>query len=86
MAGPGSGWKPDKSFAMDMNKGPDWSPNQWVAGAVGFFVSAAVGHLLFVHGYVTKNWGTILIAIGLCVPPAVIGWLNARKRRKRVLL
>ena len=70
---------------MDMNKGPDWTPNQWVAGAVGFFVSAAVGHLLFIQGYVTKNWGTILIAVGLCVPPAIIGWLNARKRRKRGL-
>ena len=85
MTGPGTGWKPDKIFAMDMNKGPDWTPNQWVAGAVGFFVSAAVVHLPLVQGYVAKSWGTILIAVGLCVPPAVIGWLDARKRRKRGL-
>jgi hypothetical protein len=83
MAGSGTARKPDRVFAMNMNKGPDWTPNQWVAGAVGFFVSAAVVHLPFVQGYVAKNWGTILIAVGLCVPPAVIGWLNARKRRKR---
>ena len=77
---------PDKVFAMDMNKGPDWTANQWVASAVGFFGSAAVARLLGSQGYVTKNWGTILIAVGLCVPPAVVGWLNARKRRKRGLL
>jgi hypothetical protein len=66
---------------LEINKGPDWNPTQWVAGATGFFVSAAVAHLLVAQGYATKNWATILIGIGLCVPPAIVGWLAARKRK-----
>jgi hypothetical protein len=67
---------------MEINKGPDWTAAQSIAAAIGFFASAAVAHLLNSQGYATGKWPVILIAIGLCVPPAIVGWLDARKRRK----
>jgi hypothetical protein len=67
---------------MEINKGPDWTAAQLTAGAIGFFASGAVAHLLVSQGYVTRNWAVILIAIGLCVPPAIVRWLDARKRQK----
>jgi hypothetical protein len=51
---------------MEINKGPDWTAAQFTAGAIGFFASAAVAHLLVSQGYATGNWPVILIAIGLC--------------------
>ena len=70
---------------METNKGPDWTAAQLTAGAIGFFASAAVGRVLVSQGYATRNWAVILVAIGLCVPPAIVGWLDARKRRKSSL-
>jgi len=67
---------------MQINKGPDWTAAQWTAAATGFFASASVGHVLVAQGYATRNWAVILVAIGLCVPPAIVGWLDARKRQK----
>ena len=76
---------PRREQALILNKGPDWTANQSVAGALGFFVSAAVAHLLVSQGYATRNWAVILVAVGVCLPPAVVGWLDARKREKRTL-
>jgi UDP-N-acetylmuramyl pentapeptide phosphotransferase/UDP-N-acetylglucosamine-1-phosphate transferase len=70
---------------MEINKGPDWTATQFTAGAIGFFASAAVAHVLVAQGYAARNWAVILIAIGLCVPPAIVRWLDVRKRRKRGL-
>lgn len=67
---------------MEINKGPYWwTPAQWTAGAVGFFASAALAHILVSLGYLTKDWGTVIIGAGLCVPVAIVGWLKAKKRR-----
>jgi hypothetical protein len=70
---------------MQINKGPDWTAAQMTAGAIGFFASAGVGHLLVSQGYATRHWAVILVAIGLCVPPAIVGWLDVRRRRKNRL-
>jgi hypothetical protein len=67
---------------LEINKGPDWTAAQWVAGATGFFVSAGIAHLLVSQGYATRNWAVILIIIGLGAPPAIVGWLDAKKRQK----
>ncbi|MEH2525268.1 hypothetical protein V1288_003177 [Bradyrhizobium sp. AZCC 2176] len=67
---------------VKINKGPYWwTPVQWTAGFAGFFVSAALAHVLVSQGYLTKNWGTVIIGAGLCVPVAIVGWLQAKKRR-----
>ena len=68
--------------ALLINKGPDWTAAQSTAGAIGFFASAGVAYLLVSQGYVTRNWAVILVAIGLCVPPAIVGWLDVKKRQK----
>ena len=68
---------------MEINKGPDWNATQWLAGVIGFFASAAVAQVLVSQGYATRNWAVIMVVTGLCVPPAVVGWLGARKRQKR---
>jgi hypothetical protein len=65
-----------------MNKGPDWTPAQWIAASVGFFSSAALAGILGREGYLTKGWGTVLIGAGLCIPPAIIRWREARKRSR----
>jgi hypothetical protein len=65
---------------LEINKGPDWTPAQWIAGAAGFFASAAVAHFLAVQGYVSRNWAVAMVVAGVGVPTAVIGWLGARKR------
>jgi hypothetical protein len=67
---------------MQINKGPDWTAAQFTAGAIGFFGSAAVAHLLVSQGYATRNWAVILVGVGLCVPPAIVAWLDVRKRQK----
>ena len=67
---------------MEINKGPDWTAAQWVAGAAGFFVSAGLAHLLVSQGYAARDWAVIVIAVGLGAPPAIAGWLGARKRQK----
>ncbi len=67
---------------VEINKGPDWTAAQWVAGAAGFFASAGVSHLLVSQGYAARNWAVIVIVVGLGAPPAIVGWLDARKRRK----
>jgi uncharacterized membrane protein len=67
---------------MEINKGPDWTAAQFTAGAIGFVASAAVAHLLVSQGYATRNWAVILIAIGLCVPPTIVRWLDVKKRQK----
>lgn len=65
---------------MKFNNGPDGSPAQWIAGAVGFFASLALARVLVSQGYLTKSWGTVLVGAGLCVPVAIVGWLEAKKR------
>jgi hypothetical protein len=67
---------------MQINKGPDWTAAQFTAAAIGFFASAGVGHVLVAQGYATRNWAVILVAIGLCVPPAIVRWLDVRQRQK----
>jgi hypothetical protein len=63
---------------LAINKGLDWTANQWVAGAIGFLASAGVAHLLVSQGYATRNWAVILMVIGLGAPPAVVGWLDRK--------
>ena len=67
---------------MEINKGLDWTPTQWIAGAAGFLASAGASHLLVSQGYATRNWAVILILIGLGAPPAIVGWLDKKKRQK----
>ena len=59
-----------------MNKGPDWTPAQWIAGIAGFFVCAALAYFLDLP----KGWGTVLMAVGLCIPAAIIRWRTAKNR------
>lgn len=62
---------------LPINKGPDFTPSQWMAAASGFVVSAGAAHVLAL----SRNWGAVLVVAGFCVPPAVVGWLQARRRR-----
>jgi hypothetical protein len=64
---------------FEINKGPDWTPSQQTAGAIGFLASAAVAYLLVSQGYTTRNWAVVLVGVGLCVPPAIVGWLNTKR-------
>jgi hypothetical protein len=68
--------------ALLINKGPDWTAAQGTAAAIGFFAAAGIGRVLVAQGYTTRNWAVILMAIGLCVPPAIVRWLDVRKRQK----
>ena len=62
---------------LTINKGPDFTPSQWAAAAMGLLASGGAAHVI----ELCRNWSVVLIAAGLCVPPAIVGWLNTRKRR-----
>ncbi|MBU6457126.1 MAG: hypothetical protein KGQ48_06250, partial [Bradyrhizobium sp.] len=59
----------------------DFTPSQWVAAMAGFFVSAGAAHILVAQGYLPRNWAMILVVVGFGAPPAIVGWLKARKRK-----
>ena len=58
---------------MEINKGPNWRSSQWLAAAMGFLVSAATAYVLVAQYGVDRRWAVVLVAIGLCVPPFVVG-------------
>lgn len=62
---------------LPINKGPDFTPSQWIAAAIGLLATAGAAHVLTL----SRNWSAVLILAGLCVPPVIIGWLNARDRQ-----
>jgi hypothetical protein len=67
---------------LPINKGPDFTPSQWIAAAVGFFVSAGTADTLAAQGYLTRNWAVALTVAGFCLPPAIVRWLTARKTQR----
>lgn len=64
-------------MTLPINKGPDFTPSQWIAATIGLFVSLAAAQLLAV----TKIWSVAMMIAGFSVPPAIVGWLKARGRR-----
>jgi hypothetical protein len=63
-------------MAIEFNKGPDGSPALWAAGAVGFFASMVLARYLGL----TKDWGTLLVVVGVCIPVLIVNWRAAKKR------
>jgi|GEM_PF-4148852 len=63
---------------MQINKGPDWSATQWLAAAIGFFVSSAVAYVLVWHYGVDRHWAVILVVIGLGGPPFLISRFGSK--------
>jgi hypothetical protein len=39
-------------MGLPINRGPDFTPSQWIAAAIGFFVSVGAAHVLAL----TRNW------------------------------
>ena len=64
-------------MGLPINKGPDFTPSQWMAAAIGAFALAGISHVLSL----SRSWSVVLIAVGFCLPPAIIGWLNSKNRR-----
>jgi hypothetical protein len=64
-------------MGLPINRGPDFTPSQWIAAAIGFFVSVGAAHVLAL----TRNWAIVLIVAGFCAPPAIVGWLKVKSRR-----
>jgi hypothetical protein len=60
-----------------LSKGPIGPPVAHTAGWVGVFSSVALSHFL----NLPKNWGTVLMAAGFCIPFAVARELAAKRRR-----
>jgi hypothetical protein len=67
-------------MGLPINKGLDFTPAQWTAAFAGFLASGGLAHVLVVQGYLSKNWAMIPVILGFGVPPAVVGWLQSRKR------
>lgn len=65
---------------LPINKGLDFTPLQWTAAAAGFFVSGVAARILVLQDYLPRTWAVILVIMGFGVPPAIVGWLKARKR------
>jgi hypothetical protein len=64
---------------LPIRKGLDFTPSQWIAAFAGFFLSAALAHILVGQGYLPRNWAVILVIIGFGAPPGIVGWLAQRK-------
>jgi hypothetical protein len=58
---------------MQVNKGPDWRSSQWLAAAIGFFVSLGIAFVLVSQGTIERHWAVMLVALGLCLPPFIVG-------------
>ncbi|MBB4368647.1 hypothetical protein GGD63_001426 [Bradyrhizobium sp. cir1] len=67
-------------MSLQINKGLDFTPAQWIAALAGFVLSAGLAQILVLQGYLTRNWAIIPVIIGFGLPPAIVGWLKSRKR------
>lgn len=62
---------------LPINRGPDFSPPQWLAAAMGLLMSAGAAHIFAL----TQTWSVALMIVGFCLPPAVLSWLEMRRRK-----
>jgi hypothetical protein len=45
-----------------------------VAGVIGLAVMWCVTHPLYLQGYLSKDWGTLIVVIGGAIPYAYFKW------------
>jgi hypothetical protein len=52
------------------------NPAQVAVGAVGFFASMVLVRYLGL----SKDWGTLVVVVGIAIPVLLFNWLSAKKR------